>query len=288
MLSTTSQIKRILWLVFGLNLLVAALKFFWGLLSQSASMQADGIHSVFDSLGNIIGLIGVAMASKPADKGHPYGHSKFETYGSLLIGILLLAAALEIGIGAVTSLIQGTHNAQVSAASFVVMVGTLAVNIGVTLFERRQGKRLKSEMLLADASHTFSDALVSIGVIAGLAFVLAGFPQADSIAALVVTFFIIVSAVGVFRRGLNTLSDHSRIPAEDIIRIASGFPSIREVHKVRTRGTESCIYCDLHLLVDPEMSVLDAHELGDRLEDAIKETYPEVCEVLVHIEPYRP
>lgn len=285
MQDSSAEVKRILWAVFGLNVLVAAAKYVWGLASGSTSMQADGIHSVFDSLGNIIALIGIAIASRPADKSHPYGHSKFETYGSLLIGILLLAAALEIGVSAISNLANGRYGVEVNAVSYAVMIVTLAINFGVTIFERRAGNRLHSEMLKADAAHTLSDALVSIGVIVGLIFVSFGFPQADSIAALVVTFFIIASAVGVFKRGLNTLSDHARIPAEQIIEIAKDFPQIVEVHNVRTRGTESCIYCDLHLLVEPDTTVAHAHKIGDDLEDAIKEKHPNVVEVLVHIEP---
>ncbi len=283
---TSADVKRILWAVFGLNLLVAGAKFVWGVLSGSASMQADGIHSVFDSLGNVIGLIGIAIASRPADESHPYGHSKFETYGSLLIGLLLLVAAVEIGYSAVQGILNGHSDVEVTGVSFAVMAVTLVINLCVTFFERRAGNALHSEMLKADAAHTLSDALVSVGVIIGLVFVSAGFPQADAIAALVVTIFIFISAIEVFKRGIDTLSDHSRIPAEDIAEIASAFPQILEVHHIRTRGTESCIYCDLHLLVDPDTTVLRAHELGDELEDAIRKRYPNICEVLIHIEPY--
>lgn len=283
--SRTDQVRRILWIVFALNLIVAGAKYIWGILSASASMQADGIHSVFDSLGNVIALIGVAIAARPADPEHPYGHSKFETYGSLLIGVLLLMAAFQVGTNAIDHLANGTYSAEVTTASFVIMVLTLLVNIGVSTYERNAGKKLSSEMLLADASHTLSDAFVSIGVIIGLAFVALGYPQADSITALIVCVFILVAAFGVFRRGLKTLSDHSRIPASKIEALASRFPEIREMHRIRTRGTESCVYCDLHILVDPNMSVLDAHRVGDKLTEAIEIENPNICEVLVHIEP---
>lgn len=279
------QVERVLWIVLVLNLVVAASKYFYGLASGSASMQADGIHSVFDSLGNVIGLIGIGLAARPADEGHPYGHSKFETYGSLAIGVLLLFAAFEVGTSAVEKLASGSYTAQVTPASFAVMVGTLAVNLFVTLYERRAGKRLKSEILAADAAHTLSDAFVSVGVIVGLGFVAAGFPMADPLMALLVTAAILVTAVGVFRTGFRTLSDHARIPAEDIAEAAEGVSGIRSVHGVRTRGTEAEVYCDLHVLVDPNTTVLAAHTLGDEAEVAIKMRFPQVKEVLVHIEP---
>ena len=280
------SVERVLWAVLVLNLLVAAAKFAYGVVSQSASMQADGIHSLFDSVGNVVGLVGIALAARPADEGHPYGHSKFETYGSLAIGEVQLLAAFEVGTGAVEKLATGSYTAQVTIVSFAVMVGTLAINLAVTFYERRRGQQLHSDILRADAAHTLSDALVSIGVIVGLAFVAAGFPMADPIMALVVTAFILASAVSVFRRALSTLSDHARIPAEAIQAIVDGTPGMREVHCIRTRGTESEVYCDLHLLVDPDMTVRAAHALGDELEEQIKQAYPNVNEVLVHVEPY--
>lgn len=280
------QVERVLWIVLVLNLGVAAAKFFYGLASGSASMQADGIHSVFDSVGNVIGLVGISLAARPADEGHPYGHSKFETYGSLVIGVLLLLAAFEVGSSAVGKLESGVYTAQVTPVSFVVMVGTLVVNLGVTFYERRAGKRLHSQILAADAAHTLSDAFVSIGVILGLGLVAAGFPMADPIMALFVTVAILVTAVGVFRTGLRTLSDHVVIPAEDIARAGAEVPGIIEVHGVRTRGTEAEVYCDLHALVDPSMTVLEAHRLGDEVERRIIRDFPAVKEVLVHIEPY--
>lgn len=279
------QVERVLWIVLLLNMAVAAAKFFYGLASGSASMQADGIHSVFDSLGNVIGLIGIAVAARPADAEHPYGHSKFETYGSLAIGVLLLVAAFEVGSSAVAKLVSQSYTAQVTPVSFIVMVGTLAVNLGVTLYERRAGRRLHSEILAADAAHTLSDAFVSIGVIAGLAFVAMGFPVADPLMALLVTVAILISAAGVFRTGLRTLSDHARIPSAEVVALSEAVPGVRQVHAVRTRGTEAEVYCDLHVLVDPQMTVLAAHDLGDEVERAVQAAFPSVKEVLVHIEP---
>ena len=279
------SIRRVLWAILFLNLAVAAAKYFSGLASGSASMQADGIHSVFDSAGNVVGLVGIALAARPADEGHPYGHAKFETYASLVIGVLLLLAAFEVGSGAVGRLATGTFTASVTPASFVVMVGTLCVNVGVTLYERRAAKRLRSEILAADASHTLSDALVSVGVIVGLALVSLGFPAADPVMALVVTAAILVTAFDVFKHALATLSDKARIPEEDLRATALEVEGVRDVHRIRTRGTEGEVYADLHVLVAPEMTVGKAHRLADAVEAAVQRRFPNVIEVLVHIEP---
>lgn len=281
----SSAVERVLWVVLLLNMVVAAAKFFYGLASGSTSMRADGIHSFFDGFGNVVGIIALAMASRPADQSHPYGHAKFETYGSLIIGVLLLVAAFEVGSSAVSKLVTGTYTAEVSALSFVVMVGTMAVNIAVTCYERACGKRYHSEILMADASHTLSDAFVSLGVIAGLVLVKLGFPAADPVMALVVTVAILVTAFGVFRTALRTLSDHSRISPDAIAQTASSVADVSNVHHVRTRGTEGEVYCDLHIQVDPDMTVFRAHALADEVEAVLKEQFPSVIEVLVHVEP---
>lgn len=199
--------------------------------------------------------------------------------------MLLLAAAFEVGSTAVQKLVTGNYTAQVSVLSFVVMVGTLAVNIAVTCYERNRGKRYHSEILVADASHTLSDAFVSLGVIAGLVLVKLGFPAADPVMALVVTAAILVTAFGVFRTALRTLSDHSRISSDAIARAASSVADVSNVHQVRTRGTEGEVYCDLHIEVDPDMTVFRAHALAEEVEATVKRQFPSVIEVLVHVEP---
>lgn len=279
------QVKRVLWAVLFLNLAVAAAKFTYGLISGSAAMQADGIHSIFDSAGNVVGLIGLAIASRPADEGHPYGHAKFETYASVGIGLLLLFAAFEIGSTALGSFANGEHSVTVTPVSFVVMLVTLCINLLVTWYEHRQGKKLRSEILIADASHTLSDALVSIGVIVGLVLVLLGFPLADSVVALIVMVIILYTAFGVFKQAFATLSDRARIPEKDIYDAVMKIDRVKEAHRIRTRGTSGEVYLDLHVLVDPQMSVHDAHLQSEKVEFVLKDAFPQITEVLVHIEP---
>ncbi len=279
------SIKRVLWAVLFLNLAVAAAKYIYGSISGSASMQADGIHSVFDSAGNVVGLIGIAIASRPADESHPYGHAKFETYASLVIGILLLLAAIEVGGSAIQKLVSQNYSAEVTPMSFIVMAVTLLINIGVTRYERKRARELNSEVLRADASHTLSDALVSVGVIIGLVLVALGVAPADPIMALVVTVAILFTAYDVFRHGFATLSDRSRIPEDELRDFALSIPQVKNAHRIRTRGTEGEVYVDLHILVDPAMTVVAAHELSTEVEESIKRHFPHVIEVLVHIEP---
>lgn len=281
----TRAIRRVLWAILFLNLGVAAAKYIYGTISGSAAMQADGIHSVFDSAGNVVGLVGLSIAARPADDNHPYGHAKFETYASMVIGVLLLVAAFGVGSSAVENLMADNHEVDVTPISFAVMIITLAINLGVTWYERRRGKELRSEILAADASHTLSDALVSIGVIIGLILVLAGFPIADSIVALVVMLVILYTAFDVFKQAFATLSDRARIPEKDIFDIVTKVKGVKDAHHIRTRGPQGEVNADLHVLVDPAMPVSDAHELSETVERVLIDAHPQIVEVLVHIEP---
>ncbi|HWR98882.1 MAG TPA: cation diffusion facilitator family transporter, partial [Candidatus Methanoperedens sp.] len=164
----TRRVRFVLWAILGLNLAVAAAKYFYGLATASIAMQADGFHSLFDGTSNVVGLIGLAVAVRPPDRDHPYGHAKYETYAAAIIGAMLLLASWKVGAAAWTRLANGGEPPRVDAGSFVVMLVTLGVNIGVAAWERRVGKDLRSELLIADASHTGSDILVSVGVLAGL------------------------------------------------------------------------------------------------------------------------
>ncbi|MBE3034566.1 MAG: cation transporter, partial [Actinobacteria bacterium] len=201
------SIRNVLWVVLFLNLAVAAAKLVYGLVSHSAAMEADGFHSMFDGASNVIGLVGMWYASRPADDDHPYGHAKYETFAAALIGVLLVFAGYTVGKGAIDSLFGRGIPTEVTAVSFVVMIGTLAVNILVTTWERRAGRRLGSEVLIADASHTLSDVMVSLGVIAGLVIVKLGWEQADGIVALLVAVMILRTAWGILRGVLHTLGD---------------------------------------------------------------------------------
>ncbi len=279
-------IKRMLWVILLLNVAVAVAKLGWGLVTQSSAMQADGFHSLFDGAGNVVGLIGMAIAGRPADRDHPYGHGKFETYASAAIGAMLLFAAYRIGSEAVASLLHGAPPPTVDAMSFVVMIGTLAVNLGVTVWERAVGRRLGSAILVADASHTGSDAIVSVGVIVSLVLVKSGFPKADPIVALLVTVAIVITALGVFRQASATLSDSARIPVRDICTVAMTVPGVLGCHHVRTRGSEVEVHVDLHVQVDPNVSVAAGHEIAEEVERELADHYDEVMDVIAHLEPF--
>jgi cation diffusion facilitator family transporter len=241
---------------------------------------------MFDSASNVVGLVGMGLAARPADRDHPYGHAKYETYASAMIGAMLLFAAYRIGSSAIGQLSGKVSAPEVTTMSFAIMLFTLCVNLFVTTWERRVGKKLSSEILVADASHTGSDILVSLGVIVSLTLVKLGFPKADPIVALLVAVAIVYTAWGVFRQAGATLSDSARIPSEDICAAAIGCAGVLGCHSVRTRGSEAEVYVDLHVQVDATRSVADGHRIAEQVERCIASTFPAVVDVIVHLEPF--
>jgi cation diffusion facilitator family transporter len=279
-------VRLVLWWVLGLNVLVAAAKLGYGIFIDSVSVQADGFHSLFDGTSNVIALLGLGLAARPADREHPYGHTKYETFATAAIGALLLFAAWRVGSAAIDRLADPGAGPSVDPLSFVVMLATLAVNIVVTTLERRAGQRLGSEVLQADASHTASDVLVTIGVIGGLAAVRLGYPVADPLIGLVVSGFIVFTAVRVLGAAGSTLADTSRIPPADVSAVALAVDGVLGCHDVRTRGGLSEVYVDLHIQVDPGMSVGEGHAVAERVEHAVCDAFDSVIDVIAHLEPF--
>ena len=283
--SRQAQVQRVLCLVLVLNLAVALAKLTYGTLTHSIAMRADGVASLFDTVSNVVGIVGMVVASRPADENHPYGHAKFETYASAAIGLMLVWAAINVSRDAWAAFTGVAGSMRVDAGSYAVMLATLAVNVGVSRYERQKGAELRSEVLAADALHTMSDALVSVSVVVALLLVQMGFALADPICSAVVAVAILHSAWEVLRQVNRTLSDEARIEVGLVEQVVLAVDGVRGCHRVRTRGTEAEVYLDLHVLVDPQMPIVRAHEVGERVEQAVAERFPQVVEVMVHLEP---
>ncbi len=277
-------VRRILWIILLFNLGVALAKVGYGYATRSLSMTADGFHSLSDSASNVIGLIGVWIASRPADADHPYGHKKFETYTTVGIAALLLFVAYEVVSGALGRIGSGAVP-EVGTASFVVMIATLAINIGVYLTELRLGRNLKSDFLVSDAYHTRSDILVSLSVIGGLVGIRLGWPWLDWALSLVIAVLIALSAWEIVRDSAQVLCDAAVLDPQAVVPLVEDIPGVEDCHMVRSRGRSDAVYVDLHLSVDPQMTVGEAHLLAHIAECRLKGRLPGVVDVLVHVEP---
>ena len=279
-----STVRRILIIIFVLNIVVALVKGAYGLFTNSLSMTTDGLHSLFDSTSNIIGLVGIALASRPPDKEHPYGHSKFETFASLGIAVLLFASCLQI-IFAATNRFLHPEAPDITAISFAIMGATLAVNVGVSAYEYIIGKRLKSSILVADSMHTRSDIYASLGVILGFRAVQMGYPQADPAIALLIVVLIVHTGLEIMKDSSQVLLDKALVEESVIRKLAESVEGVCNCHRVRTRGSPGDMFVDLHIGVDSSHSVEAAHKVSLEVEEKIKSSLEGVKDVVVHMEP---
>ena len=280
------KVKQVLWVILFANFGVAMLKIIIGSAIKSASMTADGFHSLSDGASNIVGIIGISIASRPKDKDHPYGHKKFEIMASMFIGCMLIVIAGKIiftSVSRFTNLVEPS----ITVESLIVLIVTLIINIFVCTYENRAGKKLNSYILVSDSMHTKSDIFVSIGVLFTLVGVKLGLPSIiDPIASLVVSGFIIYSAYEIFKSSTGVLVDKSTVDEEKIVEIVSSFKDVRGVHKIRSRGSESDVHVDMHILIDPYISIEKSHVLTHEIEAMIQTEINESSQVIVHLEPF--
>jgi len=279
------RISRVLWITLALNLAVAGGKITYGHATGVLSIRADGFHSLTDSINNLVGLLGVSFAARPADAGHPYGHAKLEVLAAGAVGLSLLGMAYDVLTSAAGRLFGGSAPPRLDAFAFVVLSLTLGVNLMVARYERKQAELLGSPFLASDAAHTSSDVLVTLGVIATVGLVQAGFAFFDSVMALGIAGFIGWTGVQVLRQNLRYLADAAALEPESVHAVAVQVPGVASAHKIRTRGVPGDIHVDLHVQVARHLDVVTAHRVTHWVIDAIKAQLPGVTDVVVHTEP---
>ena len=280
-------VARVLLRVLVLNLAVAGAKLVFGYATGAVSIISDGFHSLTDGASNVMGLVAVRASRKPPDEDHPYGHRKFETLAAGGIFVFLLLVVVEVLQTAIRHLHGGT-GPQVSLYSFLVMAGTMAVNMAVVRYESGEGRRLGSELLLADAAHTRSDVLTSAAVIASLAGVWLGAPALDAVGAIVVAAFIARTG---YKIGLETsgiLADRVVLNEEAIHAVVMSVSDVVGCHRIRTRGSFDHTFLDLHVWFPAAMPLHEAHRLSHVVKDRLMERFPQIADAIIHIEPPPP
>jgi cation diffusion facilitator family transporter len=280
-----AAVNRVLWTVLLLNLVVAIAKIAFGYASGAISILSDGFHSLTDAASNVAGLVGVHAARQPPDEDHPYGHRKYETVAAAAVTVFLLLLVIEVLRNAFNNLTGRSVPPEISTASFVVMLGTVAVNLWVVSYESRAAKRLGSEVLMADATQTRGDVWSSLTVIAALVGARLGLPVLDPIAALVVAGFIGYAGYEVARTTTGILSDRIVISDGDLQRVVMSVPGIIGCEKIRTRGSADHVFLDLHVWLPPDMRLTEAHKLSHVVKDRLMARYPQIADAVIHIEP---
>ncbi len=267
-----------------LNMLVSAAKIFYGYFIHSVAIIAEGFHSMFDGISNVAGLVGIRFSSYPPDEDHPYGHRKIESMLTVFVGAIMFVTCIEIFRKVYDSAVH-KQAITVTAESFMLMAGTLLVNIFVALYEKRKGKKLNSEFLMADARHTQSDIYSTIGVIISLVFVRQGITHADTIVGALVGLLVAKAGFDILKESAAILVDKRQLDTALINEIVCSIDGVTGCHKIRTRGTNSTIFLDLHIMVNPLLTVESAHQIAHVAEENIRGRVPGIIDVIVHIEP---
>lgn len=275
------QVQRVILIEGSANVFIMLLKTLVGLSTGSMAILSDAVHSLTDLANNIVAWVVVRLSAHPPDAAHPYGHRKFETVAVFLLAMLLGITAFEL----ITSAL-GREQAKIVHSGWAAagMAAVLATNVGLASWESVRASRLESDILRADARHTFADVLTTVVAIIGWQAAARGYLWVDTAAALGVAFLILYLAYGLIRRALPVLVDQAMIDAEQLRSVARGVAGVIDVESVRSRsyGREAAV--DLVVIVAADLSTVESHEIATQVEQTVRRDLP-VEMVTVHIEP---
>ncbi|MBN1124511.1 MAG: cation transporter [Sedimentisphaerales bacterium] len=285
------KIKKITFLGLWVNIALAALKLTMGFFTGSMALAADGIHSFSDMATDVAVLLGAHFSAKEPDSEHPYGHGRFETFATAFVGLALMA----VGAGMIQQAslaiarVHGGLKPAFQVGPWVILVAVLSILAKELLYWMTRSVAIvtHSTALYANAWHHRSDALSSVAVFIGFIAMLFGYEHGDQIAAIAVGLMIILVGVKVIGGCFQELTERSADAKtmEQICQIIASEERIRNWHKLRTRTVGREIFLDLHILVDPDLSITEAHAIADNLERSLHDQMSRPLNIMVHIEP---
>ena len=279
-----AAIRRVFLGLLAANVAVVAAKVVIGVQTGSLSVLGDAIHSSVDALNNLVFIVLTRVASAEPDEDHPYGHSKFEPVGALGILVFLSVTCFELLKSSFTGLLRGTPPPQFANGQFALLGATLAVNMWVAWYERRRGRALRSDLLIADAAHTRVDVFITVGVLLGAALSRAGVPHVDPIVAIIVT--LLVARVGweIVGEALPSLVDKVAREPGAIRSASEDIPGVQSAYSIRSRSASGVVFAELTIGVHGALPVDEAHAIADAVEARLKSSL-QLDHVIVHIEP---
>ena len=291
----TKQIYRVTILGMFVNALLFAFKLVAGIVGRSGAMVADAAHSASDFATDVVVLAFVRISSKPRDDDHKWGHGKYETLASLIIGVALFAVGVEILVDSAEKIKAVAGGEVLPRPGLIAVIAAVVSIVGkeaLYQYTVRKGKKLDSPSVVANAWHHRSDALSSVGALLGigLAYFLGDkWRIADPIAAIVVSALIIKVAIDLCRTALAELLEKSlsREVEDEILAIISAVPNVHKPHNLRTRRIGANIAIEVHIRVNGSMSVYDSHEISRKVEQDLRNKYGEQTAVAIHIEPLK-
>lgn len=270
-----------------LDLLLGVVKIFVGWIAHSQALIADGMHSLSDLGTDLVVLYAAKHSHREADEDHPYGHGRIETIATVGLGITLTLVAIGIAYDAMQRLNQPELLARPGITALIVAIVSVISKEAIYHYTMRTAKRLRSNMLIANAWHSRSDAISSIVVVIGVAGTMMGYPYLDAVAAIAVAVMIAKIGFDLVRSSARELIDTALEPevVESIRSEVFKVDGVRALHMLRSRRSGSAALVDLHLQVDPRVSVSEGHQIGDTVRRRLISRVEEVTDVTVHIDP---
>jgi cation diffusion facilitator family transporter len=271
----------------AINVLQTLIKIGFGILGQSAALIADGIHSLSDLLSDLLVIIAVKLGSREADHDHPYGHRRFETIATVILGISLIGVGGAIVWSVMERMADPERLPVPNMLSLGVAMLSILINEWLYHYTKRIAKITRSKLLLANAWHQRSDAISSLVVLIGIGAVLMGYPLADGVAAVVVALMVAKIGLNLVFESIKELVDTSLPPAlvEEIRDAIHAIDGVEGIHLLRTRHMGEDALIDAHIVVDPRITVSEGHMIGDIVRDDLIKRFDDVMDVLVHVDP---
>jgi len=280
---------RVTWGTIIANLLLTAFKFAAGILADSAAMLSDAVEGLSDILSSLFVIVGIKASAKASDNDHPYGHERLECVAAIIMAALIAASGIGIGYKGIMLIVSGSRETIPTPGLLALIAAgvTIVAKEAMFWYVRSVAKRAGSAALMASAWHHRSDALSSIGSFAGILGARLAFPVLDPIAATIICFFIFKSAYDIFIDAIRGLTDRScdSETVEKIKSIALAQEGVMGLDDIKTRRFGSKIYVDLEISADSSLSLVDAHEISERVHREIERCFPSCKHCMVHVNP---
>lgn len=271
------------------NIILSVIKLLAGIFAHSSAMISDAVHSASDVFSTIVVIIGIKVASKEADKEHPYGHERLECVAAIVLAIVLFITGLGIGADALTKIVQGNYSdLQVPGIlALVAAIVSIVSKEAMYWYTRYYAKKFDSNALMADAWHHRSDALSSVGALIGIGGARLGFPVMDSVASLVIFVFIVKAAYDILKDAMDKMVDHScdEETEQQIFDCVMKNEHVMGVDLLQTRIFGNKIYVDVEIQVNASHTLEEAHNIAETVHDRIEKNFPKVKHIMVHVNP---
>ena len=274
----------------AVNLLLSLFKLLAGILAHSGAMISDAIHSASDVGSTFVVIVGVNLSSKKSDKEHQYGHERMECVSSIILSGLLLATGIGIGMNGIENIIKSTSGASIAipgTLALIAAVVSIVVKEWMFWYTRSAAKKINSGALMADAWHHRSDAMSSVGAFIGILGARMGYPILDPIASVVICIFIGKAAYDIFKDAVDKMVDKScdEKTIQKMREVIASQTGVENIDLLQTRLFGAKIYVDIEIAADKTLSLENAHEIAQRVHDAVEKNFPLVKHCMVHVNP---